>query len=101
MHLLSEEWKEQASGIPETGARFRDPALVFRPEGQELQGVQQVPEGIGAVPELVLAPEAGGDRGEGQLIDVRSFRGDEIRRAGQEVCPPAGKKSDRVQASTS
>ena len=70
-------------------------------QGQELRRVQEVAQGIGAIPEFVLFPQAGGDREEGQFIDVGGLRGGEFRRADQEVCPSAGKKSERVQARTS
>ena len=80
---------------------FRRPPLILRSDLQQLHHIQQVIQGIGAVPELMLTPEAGGHREKGQLIDIRRFGRKKGRRAAQEGRPPSGKKSCSVQASTS
>ena len=81
--------------------QFRRPPLVFCHDLQQLHRIQQVVQGIGAVPELMLPPETGGHREEGQLVDIRRFGRKKGRRAAQEDRPPSGKKSCSVQASTS
>ena len=81
--------------------QFRRLPLVFCHDLQQLHRVQQVVQGIGAVPELMLTPEAGSHREEGQLVNIRRFGRKKGRRAAQEVRPPSGKKSCSVQASTS
>ena len=80
---------------------FRRPPLVLRRDLQQLHRVQQIVQRIGAVPELVLTPEADSHREEGQLVDIRRFRRKKGRRTAQESRPPSEKKSCRVQASTS
>ena len=81
--------------------QFRRPPLILRRDLQQLHRVQQVVQRIGTVPELMLPPEAGGHREEGQLVDVRRFGRKKGRRAAQEGRPPSEKKSCSVQASTS
>ena len=81
--------------------RFRGSPSVFGGELNELDGVEKVVQGIGSVPELVLAPEAGGHGKEGQFVEVRGLGGEKGGRRAQEGCPPAGKKSSSVQARTS
>ena len=80
---------------------FRHPPLILCSDPEQLHRVQQVIQGIGAIPELMLAPEAGGHREEGQLVQIRGVGGEIIRRAAYEAGPPSGKKSCSVQASTS
>jgi len=80
---------------------FRRPPLILCHDLQQFHRVQQVIQGIGAVPELMLTPEAGRHREKGQLIDIRRFGRKKGRRAAQEGRPPSGKKSCSVQASTS
>ena len=81
--------------------QFRRPPLVFCHDLQQLHRIQQVVQGIGAVPELMLPPEAEGDREKEELVQVRAGGGDEIGAAGREVGPPSPKKPDSVQRASS
>ena len=69
--------------------------LITHPD--QFRDVQQVVQGIGAVPELMLFPVAGGYRQEQELVDVRAGQGD----IGAGVLPapgcPAPKKPDKLQ----
>ena len=80
---------------------FRRPPLILRRDLEQLHRVQQIVQGIGTVPELMLPPKTGGHREESQLVDIRRFGRKKGRRAAQEGRPPSGKKSCSVQASTS
>ena len=80
---------------------FRCPDFIFPPDPDQLGDVQQVVQGIGAVPELMLPPEAEGDREKEELVQVRAGGGDEIGAAGREVGPPSPKKPDSVQRASS
>ncbi len=72
--------------------------FVFPSHPDQLRNIQQVVQGIGPVPELMLFPVAGGYRQVQELVDVRAGQGDE----GAGVLPapgcPAPKKPDRLQA---
>ena len=81
--------------------RFRCPDFIFPPDPDQLGDVQQVVQGIGAVPELMLFPETEGDREKEELVQVRCCYGDEIGAAGREVGPPSPKKPDSVQRTSS
>ena len=74
--------------------------VIFIPDTDQLHGVQEVVEGVGAVPEFVLLPEAGGHREEEEFIQVRGFGGQEAGRASGEVGPLSPKKPSRVQRAT-
>ena len=73
--------------------------FVFPSHPDQLNNIQQIVQGIGAVPELMLFPVAGGYRQEQELVDVRA-----LYRAvsgwpdsGPSDCP-APKKPDKLQA---
>jgi len=76
---------------------FGRPFLVLPPDPDQLRNIQQVIQGIGSVPELVLLPEPGGHRQEQEFVDVRAG----YRDIGAVVLPgpdcPAPKKPDRLQ----
>ena len=55
-----------------SGPGFHSPGLVFIPDTNQLGDIQQIVQGIGTVPELMLAPHAGGHRQEEELVDVRA-----------------------------
>ena len=80
---------------------FRGPDLILMSDADQLHDVQEVVQGIGAVPELMLFPEAQGDRKEEKLVQVRAADGDEVGTAGREVDPPSPKKPDSVQRASS
>ena len=77
--------------------RFRGPNLILMPDTDQFHDVQQIVQGIGAVPEFMLAPEAEGDREKEKLVQVRGGCGDEVGAAGREADPPSPKKPDSVQ----
>ena len=77
---------------------FSRPVFVFRPDADELRDVEEVAEGVGAVPEFVLTPEAVGDREEEKFVKVRGLEAYEAGRSAGEADPAAGKKSESVQA---
>ena len=71
------------------------------PDPSDPEGVEEVVEGVGTVPELVLAPEAVYYREEGEFIR-------KIRRTVQRACSPGGgfpssppKKPSSVQSTSS
>ena len=51
--------------------------MIVPADSDQLRDVQQVIQGIGAVPELVLLPEAGGYGKKSQFVEVRRFRREE------------------------
>ena len=60
--------------------------------------VKEIPEGVGAVPELMLPPHPGSHRQKEKFVDVRAGYGDVSARAVSPFdCPPP-KKPDRLQA---
>ena len=71
--------------------------LVLAGDADEFHRVEEVVQGIGAVPELMLLPEAGGDREEQKLVNIRGGYGDVGCGAGWEAGPLPAKKSSRVQ----
>ena len=77
--------------------RFHGPDFIFSPDPDQLDNIQQVVQGIGAVPELVLFPEAGGHRRKQEFIHVRAGYGDIAGGSGGDVRPPSPKKPDRLQ----
>ena len=72
-------------------------ALVLAGDADQLNRVEEIAEGVGAVPELMLLPEAGGDREEQKLVNVRGGYGDVGCGAVWEAGPLPAKKSSRVQ----
>ena len=75
------------------------PFLILPPDPDQLDNVQQVIQGIGAIPKLMLPPHPGGHRQEKELVNVRAGQGD----PGTGVFPssfdcPAPKKPERLQA---
>ena len=79
---------------------FRRPVLILPSDPDQLGDIQQIIQGVGAVPELMLLPEAQGDREEEKLIQVRAGGGVESDAAGREVDPPSPKKPVSVQSGT-
>ena len=59
---------------------------------------EEVAEGVGAIPEFMLLPEAVGDGEEEKFVEVRGLKAYEAGRSAGEADPAAGKKSERVQA---
>ena len=58
-------------------AQLRPQAFVFLPDLQYFQNIQQIIQGIGPIPELVLLPETGGNRKEQGLIHIHASCRDE------------------------
>ena len=56
---------------------FHIEAFIFLPDLQYFQDIQQIIQGIGPVPELVLLPETGGNRKEQDLIHIHASCRDE------------------------
>ena len=78
--------------------RFHGPVFVFPADPDHLRDIQQVVQGIGAVPELMLPPEAGGHRQEQELVDVRAnYRAVSGRPDSGPLDCPSPKKPDRLQ----
>ena len=73
------------------------PGFVFPSHPDQLGNVQQVVQGIGAVPELVLLPQSLRHRQEQELIDVRAGQGQVAAGAASAFDPPAPKKPERLQ----
>ncbi len=74
---------------------------VLRPHPDHLHDIEQIVQGVGAVPQLMLAPEAGGDRNKQELVDVRGFGGQVLRGAASEGEPLSPKKPSRVKSAAS
>ena len=77
---------------------FGRPVFVFPSYPDQLHNVQQVVQGIGAVPELMLFPEAGGHGHKEELIDVRAGQGVVSGWPDSGLDRPPPKKPDRLQA---
>ena len=77
---------------------FGSPVFVFPPDPDQLRDVQQVVQGIGAVPELMLAPEALRHGQEEELVDIRAGQGEIAAGAVSVLNPPSPKKPLRLQA---
>ena len=77
---------------------FRRPVFVFPPDPDQLRDVQQVIQGIGAVPELVLPPVPLRHGQEQKFIDVRAGQGDVSAVPVFSLNPPSPKKPERLQA---
>ena len=77
---------------------FPRPIFIFRPDADELGDVEEVAEGVGAIPEFMLLPEAVGDGEEEKFVEVRGLKAYEAGRSAGEADPAAGKKSESVQA---
>ena len=81
-------------GVQRTG-------FIFPPHPDELHGVEEIVEGVGPVPKLVLPPHPGGDWQEDELIHVRAFGDQESGVAGWEPEAPPPKKPSSVQSTSS
>ena len=77
------------------------PALVFPGDLEQLRRVQEIVQGIGSVPQLVLAPEAGRHGKEQKFIQVRRFRRKKGQSQGRQAGPFSGKKPARAKFITS
>ena len=82
-------------------ADFRRAGLILPPDPDQLDNIQQVIQGIGPVPQLILFPESQRDRQEKEFVQVRAGCGDEVASAGREIGPPSEKKPRNVQRASS
>ena len=73
------------------------PGFVFPSHPDQLDNIQQIIQGIGPVPELMLLPHPGGHGQEEKLVDVRAAYGAVEGAAGGEVRPLPPKKPERLQ----
>ena len=80
---------------------FGCPGVVFHPYPDQLRDIQQVVQGIGAVPQLMLAPEALRHRQEQELVNVRAGQGEISGLPCSVPDPPSPKKPERLQATPS
>ena len=78
-------------------SRFQGPAFILPSHPDQLNDIQQIIQGIGAVPELMLLPEAGGYRSKQELIHIRTAYGEVAGASGGDFLPPSPKKPDRLQ----
>ena len=81
--------------------RFHGPVFIFPPDLDQLGNVQQVVQGVGAVPELMLPPEPQGYREEQEFVHIRAGYGEVAGASGGGFGPPPSKKPDRLQEITS
>ena len=72
---------------------FRCPVLILPPDTDQLHGVQKIIQGVGAIPELVLPPHAGGDREKEECVNIRRLGGKVGYFPGGEVEALSSKKS--------
>ena len=87
--------QEDSISRPDCGS---SPGFVFLSHPDQLRDIQQVIQGIGPVPELMLAPIPRCHRQEQELVNVRAGYGDEGAGALPDPgCPPP-KKPERLQA---
>lgn len=54
---------------------FPGAALILRADIQQLQGIQQIIDGIGAVPHFMLQPQSGIDGSENPLVKIQAMGG--------------------------
>ena len=80
---------------------FGRPIFVFPPHLHQLCRIQQVIQGIGPVPDLMLFPHPDRYREEEGLIDVRALDRDVVASAGRESGPPPPKKPSSAQVISS
>ena len=73
--------------------------FILPPDADQLDRVEEIIQGVGAVPELMLAPEARGHRQEQELVEVWGAYAGEA--AGREADPLSAKKPDRVHRADS
>ena len=67
------------------------------PDLDHFNDIQEIVQGIGAVPQFMLAPVAGRHRQEEELIDIGAAYGAAGSFAGGELRPLPPKKPDRFQ----
>ena len=81
--------------IPEESevTSFRCPVLILPPDADQLHGVQEIIQGVGAIPELMLTPQAGGDREKEECVNIRRLDGKVGYFPGGEVEALSSKKS--------
>ena len=77
---------------------FGRPFFVFPLHPDQFHNIQQVIQGIGSVPELMLFPVAGSHGQEKKLVDVRAGYGAVSAGAASGLDRPPPKKPDRLQA---
>ena len=73
--------------------------LIFPLHADQLHRVQEIIQGISAVPELMLTPEAGGHRQKEEFVQIRGTYAGEA--AGREADPLPAKKPESVQSTDS
>ena len=76
---------------------FGRPIFVFPPHLDQLRNIQQIIQGIGPVPELMLFPHPDRYREEEEFVDVRALGRDVVASAGGESDPPSPKKPSSAQ----
>ena len=84
--------------VNSSGLGFHSPGLVFIPHPDQFYNIQQIVQGIGSVPELMLFPVASGHGHEEKLIDIRAAYGAVSDWPDSGLDRPPPKKPDRLQA---
>ena len=76
---------------------FCSPDFIFPADPDQFRNIQQVIQGIGSVPQLMLLPHPGRYRQEKELINIRAGYGAVSAGAAFSLDPPPPKKPDRLQ----
>ena len=75
--MIQLQHENQLTKKPENNASlpggFGRPSFILPHDPDHLRDIQQVVQGIGSVPELMLLPVAGGHRQEEELVNIRAF----------------------------
>ncbi len=77
--------------------RFHGPVFIFPLHPDQFDDIQEVIQGVGAIPELMLFPEPGGYRCKEELVHIRAGYGDVAGASGGGLKSPPPKKPDRLQ----
>ena len=80
---------------------FGRPSFIFPFHPDQFHNIQQVIQGIGSVPELMLTPQSCGYRQKKEFVHVRAFGNQEPGIMGREAEPPPPKKPSSVQTTSS
>ena len=84
--------------VNSSGLGLHSPGLILITHPDLLHDIQQIVQGIGSVPELMLLPHPGGHGQKQKLVNVRAGQGAVSAGAVSALdCPPP-KKPDRLQA---
>ena len=78
-------------------ACYLHPVFIFPADSDQLDDIEQIIQGIGAIPEFVLMPQVFRHRPEEELVDVLRAGGREFSPAAHEGEPPPPKKPESVQ----